>query len=179
MFQKFLKRSSWTDIIISIIFVLFGVLLIAKPEQTVGAISIMLGVVFIIMGVLKLIEYYTSEDKEDYLLTIALITVILGVIVLFASDLIISFFRIILGIWIIVTGVMDLQIILTWKQVKSPYWTVTLLFSLLMILAGIVVVISKDIILTTLGVIIVVYGLLDIADRVIFIKKINDYEKRD
>ena len=39
MFEKFLKRSSWTDIVISIIFVLFGVLLIAKPDQTLSAIS--------------------------------------------------------------------------------------------------------------------------------------------
>ena len=109
MFEKFLKRSSWTDIVISIIFVLFGALLIAKPNETVGAISIILGIVFIAMGVLKLVEYYTSDTKEDWLLTIALITVILGVVILFASDAILSFFRIIVGIWIIATGIMDLH----------------------------------------------------------------------
>ena len=76
MIEKFLKRSSWTDIVISLIFVFFGVLLIAKPNETVGAISIILGVVFIAMGVLKLVEYYTAETKEDYLLTIALIAVL-------------------------------------------------------------------------------------------------------
>ena len=91
--EKFLKRSSWTDIVISLIFVFFGVLLIAKPNETVGAISIILGVVFIAMGVLKLVEYYTAETKEDYLLTIALIAVIFGIIILFASDAILSLFR--------------------------------------------------------------------------------------
>ena len=177
MLKKIFKRASWVDIIVSIIFVLLGALLIAKPSETLGAISMILGIVFIAMGVLKLVEYYTSDNREDYLLTIALIAVIFGVIILFASDAILSFFRIILGIWIIAVGVMDLQTILVWKQVKSPYWTVTLLFSILMMLAGIVILISKDILLTTMGIIIVVYGVLDIIDRIIFMKKIDNYIK--
>lgn len=177
MFEKIFKRSSWTDIVISIIFVLFGALLIAKPNETVGAISIILGVVFIAMGVLKLVEYYTSETKEDYLLTIALIAVIFGVVILFASDAILSLFRIILGIWIIVAGIIDLQTILAWRQVKSPYWTVSLLFSMLMMLAGLIILINQNILLTTMGIIIIIYAILDIIDRIIFMKKINDYMK--
>ena len=87
MFEKFLKRSSWTDIVISIIFVIFGVLLVAKPEATVGAISVILGILFIAMGALKLIEYYTSDTKEDLLLTVALVAVIFGIIVIFKINI--------------------------------------------------------------------------------------------
>ena len=64
-----------------------------------------------------------------------------------------------------------------WKQVKSPYWTITLIFTLLMILAGIVILINQEIVLTAVGVLIIVYGILDIVDRFIFMKKINDYMK--
>lgn len=177
MLKNIFKRSSWTDIVISIIFILFGALLIAKPNETVGAISIILGVVFIAMGVLKLVEYYTSETKQDYLLTIALIAVIFGVVILFASDAILSLFRIILGIWIIVAGIIDLQTILAWRQVKSPYWAVSLLFSILMMLAGLIILINQNILLTTMGIIIIIYAILDIIDRIIFMKKINDYMK--
>lgn len=53
-----------------------------KTRWNIRSISIILGIVFISMGVLKLVEYYTSETKEDYLLTVALIAVIFGVIVL-------------------------------------------------------------------------------------------------
>ena len=177
MFEKFLKRSSWTDIVISIIFVIFGVLLVAKPEATVGAISVILGILFIAMGALKLIEYYTSDTKEDLLLTVALVAVIFGIFVIFASDSVLAFFRVVLGIWIIVTGVMDLQTILMWKQVKSPYWTISLIFTILMILAGIVILINQEIVLTAVGFLIIVYGILDIVDRFIFMKKIKDYMK--
>ena len=177
MFEKFLKRSSWTDIVISIIFIIFGVLLIAKPEETQGAISIILGILFIAMGVLKLIEYYTSETKDDLMLTVALVAVIFGVVILFASDAVLTFFRVILGVWIIVTGVMDLQTILIWKQVRSPYWTVALLLAIFMILSGIIILVNQGIVLTVLGGLIIAYGILDIIDRLIFMKKINDYMK--
>lgn len=179
MLEKFLKRSSWTDIVISTIFVLFGILLITKPDETVGAISVILGVVFIAMGVLKLIEYYTSEIREDYLLTIALVAVIFGVVILFASNAILSLFRVILGIWIIATGIMDLQTILAWKQVKSPYWSISLALGILMTLAGIIILINQNIIYTTIGIIVVVYAILDIIDRIIFMKKIGNYMKND
>ena len=177
MFEKIFKRSSWTDIVISLVFILLGVLLVAKPTQTVGAISIILGVLFIAMGALQLIEYYTSKTTEDWLLTVALVSVIFGIIVLFASDSILAFFRVILGIWIIVTGIIDLQTILVWKQVKSPYWTVSLLLTILMIFAGIVILINQQIVLTAVGVIIIIYGIFDIIDRIIFMKKIDDYMK--
>ena len=72
---------------------------------------------------------------------------------------------------------MDLQTILIWKQVKSPYWTLALIFTLLMILAGITILINREIVITAIGVLIIVYGILDIIDRFIFMKKISDYMK--
>ncbi len=179
MVEKFLKRSSWTDIVISIIFVLFGALLIAKPNETVGAISIILGILFIAMGVLKLVEYYTADTKEDWLLTVALISVVLGIVILFASDAILSVFRVIVGIWIIATGIMDLQTTLVWKEVKSPYWTAAVALSMVMMLAGIIILVNQNILFTTMGIIIVIYGILDIIDRFIFMKKISNYMKKD
>lgn len=177
MFEKILKRSSWTDIVISLIFLTFGILFIARPEETLAAISTILGIIFIAIGVLKLVEYFTDDIKEDYLLTMALVSVIFGVILLFCSDAILSLFRIILGLWIIIVGIINFQTTLVWKEVKSPYWTLTLLFSILMIVAGMVVLVSQDILLTTIGIMVVIYAVLDIIDRIIFIKKINDYNK--
>ena len=109
----------------------------------------------------------------------ALIMVIFGVIILFASNVILSLFRVILGMWIIITAVMDLQTVLAWKQVKSPYWTVSLVLTMLMVLAGIIILVKQNIVITAVGAIIIVYGILDIIDRIIFIKKINDYTKEN
>ena len=40
-----------------------------------------------------------------------------------------------------------------------------------------IILINQQIVITALGVLIIVYGILDIIDRFIFMKKINDYMK--
>ena len=175
MFEKFLKRTNWTHIVIPVLFVILGVLLIVKPSEMMSVISILLGMVLFIIGFLKLVDYFTSKDKEDYLLTFALVAAVLGVIVLFCSDVITGILRAALGIWIIISGIRNFQTTLVWKEVKSGLWTVTLLCAMLMIIAGIVILVSTTLAFRIVGIVIVIYAVLDIIARSIFIKKIQDY----
>ncbi len=175
MFEKFLKRTNWTDIVISLLFVILGILLIMKPTEMISVISILLGAILFIIGFLKLVDYFTSKDKEDYLLTFALVAVVLGVIVLFCSDVITGIFRVLLGIWIIASGIKNFQTSLVWKDTKSGLWTVTVLCSLLMIIAGIVILVSTTLAFRIVGIVILIYAILDIIARTIFIKKVQDY----
>lgn len=175
MFEKFLKRSSWTDIIISLVFVLLGILLVARPNEMMSVITVLLGAVFIIVAFLKLVDYFTSEPKEDYLLTMALIGIIIGVIVLLCPNIISNIFSVFLGVWIILEGLKDFQTTLVWKDIKSGYWTITLICSMLIIIAGIAVLINTTLALKTIGIAIIVYAVLDIVARCIFMKKIKDY----
>ena len=175
MFENFLKRTSWTDIIISMLFVILGVLLMIKPAEMMSVIYILLGMVLFIMGFLKLVDYFTSKDKEDYLLTFALVAAVLGVIVLFCSDVITGIFRVVLGIWIIASGIRNFQTSLVWKEVKSGLWTTTVLCALFMIIAGIVIFVSRTLAIRIVGITIIIYAVLDIIARTIFLKKIQDY----
>ena len=175
MSEKFLKRANSTDMVISILFVILEVVLIIKPSEMVSVISILLGMVLFIIGFLKLVDYFTSKDKEDYLLTFALVAAVLGVIVLYCSDVITGIFRVLLGIWIIVSGIKNFQTSLVWKEVKSSLWTITVVCALLMIVAGIVILVSNTLAIRMVGIAIVIYAILDIVARSIFMKKIQDY----
>jgi hypothetical protein len=46
-----------------------------------------------------------------------------------------------------------------------------------MILAGIVVITGNNLVITTIGIIIVIYAVLDIIDRIIFMRKIDKFMK--
>ncbi len=177
MFEKFLKRSNWTDILIAFVFILLGALLMLKPDEMMGVLSILLGAVFIIVGFLKLVDYFVSKDKEDYLLTMAIIFVIIGAIMILSPNLISNLFSIALGIWIISAGLRNFQTTLVWKEVKSGYWTVALVFSMLMMIAGIAILANTQIAVQVIGIIITIYALLDIMTKMIFMKKIKDYFK--
>lgn len=175
MWNNFLKKSSWSDIIISLIFILFGALLVAKPDSVISFISILLGGIVVVIGVLKIIDYLSNDKKDNYLLSIAVVAIIAGIIIMFCSEIILSLFRVLIGIWIIYSGIMNLQTAIVWKDYKSKLWLTSLILSIVTIIAGIYVLVNSGAILQTIGVIIVVYGIVDIIADMIFIKKVDNY----
>lgn len=175
MWKKFLKKSSWTDIVLSLIFVLFGAMLIASPESVVSVIAILLGGICIVMGIFRLVDYFSSNKQDSYLLGVAAVAIIAGIVIMFCSDIILSVFRILIGIWIIYSGIMNLQTAIVWKDFKSRLWLTSLILSILTIIAGIYVLVNDGAIIQTIGAVIVAYGIIDIIENVIFIKKVDNY----
>lgn len=175
MWKKFLKKSGWTDIIISLIFILFGIMLIARPESIVSVIAIILGLIFIAVGVLRIIDYFATDKKDNYIFAMAVVSIIIGIVIMFCADIILSAFRILIAVWIIYSGIMNLQTTIVWKDYKSKLWLTTLILAIVMIIAGIYILINNGAILQTVGIAIVVYGIVDIIENVIFIKKVDDY----
>lgn len=175
MLEKFLKKSGWTDIILSLIFILFGTMLIARPEFIMSIVAILLGIMCIIIGIFKSIDYVSTGKNNNYLLATAVVAVITGIIIMFCSDTILSVFRIIIAIWIIYSGILNLQTAIVWKEYKSRLWLTSLILSIIMITVGIYVLINNGTILQTMGIIIVVYGIANIIENIIFIKKIDNY----
>lgn len=177
MFEKFLKKSGWIDIIVSLLFILLGIMLITRPESIMAVISILLGAICIVTGVLKLIDYYSMNRQDNYILAVSIVAIITGIIIMFCSDLILSVFRIIIAIWIIYSGLMNLQTAIVWKDYKSKLWLTTLLLAIIMIVAGIYILVNSGAMLQIVGGIIVTYGVIDVIENFIFIKKIDDYLK--
>lgn len=85
MLEKFLKKSSWTDIAVSLIFILFGAMLMMSPETVQAMIAILLGAVFIAMGIFRLINYIASGKTDRYSLSIGIVAIITGIIIMFCS----------------------------------------------------------------------------------------------
>ena len=175
MWKKFLKKSGWTDIIVSLIFIIFGIMLISRPEEIVSVISILLGAIFVVMGILKIIDYYSNGKQDNYLVTIATVMILVGIVIMFCSNIILSVFRILIAIWIIYSGIMNLQTAIMWKDYKSKLWIITLILSILIVIAGIYMLVNQGAVLQMVGVIILAYGIVDIIENVIFIKKIDNY----
>ena len=175
MWKKFLKKSGWTDIIISLIFIIFGIMLISRPEAIVSAISFILGGIFVVMGFLKIIDYYSNGKQDNYLIALAVVMLIVGFIIMFFADIILSVFRILIAIWIIYSGIMNLQTAIVWKDYKSRLWLLTLLLAVVTIIVGIYILVNTGAIMQTIGIAILIYGIVDIIEGFIFIKKVDNY----
>lgn len=177
MLEKILKRASWTDIVISVFFVVFGILLVSNSGAIVSMISVILGGIFVAIGIFKIVEYVSQGKQDTYLLGIGCAAVLAGIVIMFATGIILSIFRIIVGIWIIYTGVMNLQTAAVWKDFKSRLWLATVIGSVITIIAGIYILANSGAILETIGMIIIIYGVIDIIERLIFMKNVDNYLK--
>lgn len=175
MLEKILKKSGWSDLLVALLFVLFGIMLITSPEVVTAMISIILGGICIIIGILKLFGYISRGKAEKYLLAISIAVIITGIIIMFCGNVIFSIFRILIAIWIIYSGIMNLQTSIIWKDYKSRLWLITLIMSIGMIIAGIYILINQGAMIQLLGGIVIAYGIFDIIENIIFIKKIDNY----
>ena len=86
MLKNILKKSGWTDVIVSILFILFGIMLIARPNEVISMISVLLGLVFVILGISKIVEYFSNNKQERYLLPVATILILLGIVIMFCTN---------------------------------------------------------------------------------------------
>ena len=150
-------------------------MLIARPNEVMSIISILLGLVFVVLGISKIAEYFSNKKQERYLLPVATILILIGIGVMFCTNLIFLIFRIILAIWIIYTGLMNLYELFIWKEYTSRLWLLSLLFTVLMLVAGVYVLVNTGAILQTIGIILICYGIVNIIQNCIFIKKIDNY----
>lgn len=177
MLEKILKRASWSDIVVSVFFIVFGILLVSNPNAIVSMISIILGGIFVAIGIFKIIEYVSQGKEDNYLIGIGCAAILAGIVIMFATGIILSIFRIIIGIWIIYTGIMNLQTSAVWKDFKSRLWLATVIGSIITIIVGIFILANSGAILETIGMLIIIYGIIDIIERIIFIKNVDNYMK--
>ena len=175
--QKILKKSGWIGIIESAVFTILGAILIANPEQTIKIISYILGIGFIILGIYKIIGYIREKGEKDlfnYELIYGIMIIVIGLISIVYSSTIAIIFRIIIGIWIIYSSVIRASSSLKLKNTNSNIWIYTLIIAIAMFICGLYIILNEGTIIMTIGILMVIYGVMDIIENVIFLRHVND-----
>ena len=123
-----------------ILFVITSVWCFAHPGGTFLSLAFLLGVVMILQGISGIFAYRVVKKKMNhagYFLSEAILTIILGVIVLsnqLSTDAMIPMF---FGMWIIFTGIMRIVQSLHMDRKESKTWIWILGLGIISTLAGI------------------------------------------
>lgn len=175
--EKFLKKAGWTSVITSLIFALIGLIMIYNPETTMIFISTILGIFFIVVGLIKVINYFISRGNSTLFtndIAWGLIAIIIGLVTMVYSSTIESIFRIMIGVWIIYSGFTRFSLSFRLKNVNDRLWAIVLTLAVLMIVGGLYVTFYPGALIVTLGVIIFVYAIMDLIQSFIFMKNMKD-----
>lgn len=176
--EKFFKKTGLISILESIVFIILGMILVWKADLAIKVISYIIGTIFIVIGILKIIKYFSIYKKQydfyNYELVYGLITIVIGFITIYYSNTIETILRIIIGLWIIYSAFIKFGLSLKMKEIGVRLWIHSLILSIIMFICGLYVLLNPGIIIVTIGICMIIYSILDIIEDIICIKNIND-----
>lgn len=162
-FLKGLKRFSIATIIVSAI---MGVLFIAFPSKCIQYISLVVGVSLILTGIISVVSYIIERDTK-LPLVLGTISLISGIIVCAKYRAIISIIVVILGIFILTSGIVDMATSIRSIMLFRKSGWFTMLLSVITIIFGIVAITKSaqltDGIVRFIGAALIVYAVLDLV----------------
>lgn len=174
--QNFLKKTGWISILSSIIFAILGIILILNPVDTVKVISYAIGIIFIAIGIGKIIVYISAKGKYDFYnndLMYGFLAIIIGIVAMVYSSTIESIFRIIIGIWVIYSSLIRFSSSMKLKAINSKMWIYSLILAIAMFACGLYILLNAGAIIVTIGAIIIVYSIIDIIESIILMRNMK------
>jgi uncharacterized membrane protein HdeD (DUF308 family) len=159
------RYSNWWFLALNgIIAILFGLLLLLFTKEAIEKLVFAFGLIILISGVAMLITGIINlqrEKKAGLLLFESIVTVAIGTIIMFFPQHSLQFFLIIVGVWAIILGVVQL-IILVNSKVQVSGKNLFLFNGLLTLAIGIVLVFYSaafaDFLVKLIGVFSIVFG---------------------
>ena len=174
--KKIFKKTEGISLLISIVFAIIGIILIINPEGMMQAISYILGIGCILAGIYKIIETATNKISGNLYsndMVYGIMAIIVGIIVMVFSGTIGAIFRIIIGVWIIYTSLINIISALKLKDINSKNWIPTLVIAILMLICGLYVIVTSGAIVATVGVFILIYSIMDIIETLVLLKDLK------
>ncbi len=174
--EEFLKKTGWTSIITSVVTAIIGLMLIGNPNAIMHIVAYVLGTIFIVFGIVKLISYFVAKGTYDfynYEMIFGILAIIIGVVTIAYRETIATIFRIIIGIWILYSGLMRLGLVTKLKSLQVNEWKWALVVAIFILLCGIFVIFNHAAIGVAIGVAILIYSIMDIIEGVIFLRNVD------
>ena len=174
--KNFLKKSGWVDILVSVVFAIIGIFMIMKTDVAIKIMSYVLGGIFIVLGIVKCVDYFLSKGKYDfynYDLIYGIIAIIIGLVTIFCSGLIESMFRIMIAFWIIYSGFLRLSLAFKLHVAQIGMWNVSLILSIIIIIGGVYMLFQNGALVLTIGIIMLTYSIMDLIESIIFIRYVD------
>ena len=140
---KFMRAAKTSYIVLSALYCVFGVLLIAVPDFSMKLLGILVGCMMIGFGAVKLMGYFSRDLYRlafQFDLAYGILLIVLGLIVLVRPVQLVSFFCLVLGICILADGLFKIQAASDSKRFGLRPWWLILTLAIMACLAGLLLV---------------------------------------
>ncbi|MFJ6655108.1 HdeD family acid-resistance protein [Streptomyces sp. NPDC091377] len=105
-------------VLVAVLFLLAGVLVLRNPLQTIAALSLIVGGIWLVTGVLSLYTVIAAKDlpHRGVVLGVAVLAIIAGIVVLaLPSESAVALTRL-LGVWLVLLGLAEVAGAFIWRS---------------------------------------------------------------
>lgn len=168
------KRIFWASIASTLVMLLFGILLFIFPETVIKSIAIAMGVIFIMIGVIPIINYFrfrATGFTTTFSFLLGIFCIVAGLILLMNENILGTIIPILTGVWMIINSINRISISMDLRDDKIPFWVITFIYAILTLVAGVLLILDPvnggKLVTKTIGIIICVYSTLDVIDLIL------------
>ena len=166
--MKDVKKFS---LINGILFIVIGVFIFFKPDAVIKFISYFIGGLLLAVGIYKVVNYYIQDKRLGVVntneLAFGISAIVLGLLFIFLAGTIELMLRIVIGVWLIFAGI---------ARISNTFYTTTrdskffalLIVGFLLVGAGIYVILVSNLVISTIGLIMAIYGLIDLISYFVY-----------
>lgn len=171
-----IKKNAWSAVIESLILIVLGVLFIVLQNTMVQILAYIVGVFFVVKGGFQIINYFAVKGQDDFFnngLLSGVVSVLIGIIALVMGEEIANVFRIIVGVIIIYESLVRMNTGIKLASAKIDTWKYIVIVALIMLVIGIFVTFYSGAVITMVGAMMILTGVIGVVGDVMFIQHVN------
>lgn len=172
--RELTKRIFWASIASTLVMLIFGILLFIFPETVIKSVAIAMGVIFIMIGVIPIINYFrfrATGFTTTFSFLLGIFCIVAGLILLMNENILGTIIPILTGVWMIINSINRISISMDLRDDKIPFWVITFIYAILTLVAGVLLILDPvnggKLVTKTIGIIICVYSALDVIDLIL------------
>lgn len=165
--MKKMQNFSALDLLFSLTVFIIGIVLITNSSVIINILSWIIGGIFGIIGIVKIISYLRRKNigVDSSTLILGLLSISFGIILVIFPNIIDVTVRIVFGGWILFTGINRLILAFAIGRIDRIGFKTFVITSIIMMISGIIILISFY---ELLGVLLVIYAISEIVDYIYF-----------
>lgn len=181
-----LKQIKWSNVLMSLAYVVAGVLLVLYPDVSAKAISYIIGCILIGYGVLSIIAYFMMDVRDTLYnneFIIGMMAIVFGAAIIIKKELIMDLIPFILGLIIVTSGLVKLHRAIVASRIKYNASMTYAILGIVSVILGVIVMFflggqtTQKIIFIVIGCGLIYSGLSDLFVQFFLASKFNAFIK--
>ena len=173
-----MKKKILNDIVVDGFILILGISLVVWADKVTNIVSVLLGVMAILYGIIVFVNYFRKQDKlfsDTMMFTYGIVLFVMGIILIFKVEFLKELISFVIGIYITLTSAMRLHETITVSRASNKKMTPALVLSIVGIVVGLLAITLKlifpDLIVQYIGVLLIIYSVVNMVNVIMIRRK--------